>query len=65
LTPGYPVTPAIFLVLVVLLLVLIGMNNPWQALAGAAVVALGLPVFELMERRRQRRDPQPATGGVA
>jgi APA family basic amino acid/polyamine antiporter len=65
LTPGYPITPAIFLSLVLVLLVLIGMNNPWQALAGAAVVALGLPVFELMERRRQRRDPQPATGGVA
>jgi APA family basic amino acid/polyamine antiporter len=65
LTPGYPITPAIFLSLVVLLLVLIGMNNPWQALAGAAVVALGLPVFELMERRRHRRDPQTAPGSIA
>ncbi len=65
LTPGYPITPAIFLSLVVVLLVLIGMNNPWQALAGAAVVALGLPVFELMERRRHRRDPQTAPGSIA
>jgi APA family basic amino acid/polyamine antiporter len=64
LTPGYPVTPAIFLSLVVLLLVLIGMNNPRQALAGAAVVALGLPVYELMERRRQRRDPQAVPGSI-
>ena len=29
LTPGYPITPAIFLSLVLVLLVLIGMNNPW------------------------------------
>ncbi len=65
LTPGYPITPAIFLSLVLVLLVLIGMNNPWQALAGAAVVALGLPVFELMERRRHRRDPQTAPGSIA
>jgi APA family basic amino acid/polyamine antiporter len=55
LTPGYPITPAIFISIVVVLLVLIGMNNPWQALAGGAVVALGLPVYEVMERRRQRR----------
>jgi APA family basic amino acid/polyamine antiporter len=60
LTPGYPVTPAIFLSLVAVLLVLIGMNNPWQALAGGAVVALGLPVYEVMERRRQRRGTEPA-----
>jgi basic amino acid/polyamine antiporter, APA family len=65
LTPGYPITPAIFLSLVVVLLVLIGMNNPWQALAGAAVVALGLPVFELMERRRHRQGPQTARGSIA
>jgi len=65
LTPGYPVTPAIFLSLVLLLLVLIGMNNPWQALAGAAVVAAGLPVYELMERRRQRRQFQTAHGRIA
>jgi basic amino acid/polyamine antiporter, APA family len=65
LTPGYPVTPAIFLSLVALLLVLIGMNNPRQALAGAAVVALGLPVYEFMERRRQRREPQTVSGSIA
>ena len=65
LTPGYPITPAIFLSLVVLLLVLIGANNPRQALAGGVVVALGLPVYELMERRRQRRDSQPAPESFA
>jgi len=65
LTPGYPITPAIFLSLVVLLLLLIGMSNPWQALAGGAVVALGLPVYEVMERRRQRHGAEPVRGSIA
>jgi APA family basic amino acid/polyamine antiporter len=58
LTPGYPVTPAIFLAMIVLLLVLLGGGNPRQAFLGVAVVALGLPVYlfvfrnkRLMERR--------------
>ncbi|MGH7451152.1 MAG: APC family permease, partial [bacterium] len=37
-TPGYPVTPMIFLVLVSLLLILLDGNNPMQALLGMAVV---------------------------
>jgi basic amino acid/polyamine antiporter, APA family len=65
LTPGYPVTPAIFLTLVALLLVLIVANNPRQALAGAIVVALGLPVYEIVERRRQRGGPETAPGSLA
>jgi APA family basic amino acid/polyamine antiporter len=50
LTPGYPVTPVIFLVLILLLLVLLGSNNPAQALLGVGVVALGLPVYLLFFR---------------
>jgi APA family basic amino acid/polyamine antiporter len=46
--PGYPVTPAVFLLLLTGLLVLLAVNNPWQALLGAGVVALGLPVFHLV-----------------
>ena len=54
LTPGYPVTPAIFLSLVVLLLVLIGHAQPVAGIGGhGSSSPLGLPVFELMERRRQ------------
>jgi APA family basic amino acid/polyamine antiporter len=49
-TPGYPVTPLIFLVQVVALLALIMMNTPWQALLGCAVVLLGLPVYTFLER---------------
>ncbi len=49
-TVGYPVTPAIFLALVMLLLVLLAAHNPLQALAGAAIVALGLPVYAMIGR---------------
>jgi basic amino acid/polyamine antiporter, APA family len=52
MVPGYPVTPLIFLALVVLLLVLLVLNNPRQALAGAAVVLLGVPVYLVMIARR-------------
>ncbi len=52
LTPGYPVTPIIFLVLVVLLLVLLGSGNPQQSLLGVGIVALGAPVYYLFFRRK-------------
>jgi APA family basic amino acid/polyamine antiporter len=52
LAPGYPVTPMIFLTLVVILLVLLAGNNPMEALLGAVVVALGLPVYQFIVRKR-------------
>jgi APA family basic amino acid/polyamine antiporter len=45
LTPGYPLTPAVFLLLVGLLLVLLGFNSPKESAVGAGVVALGIPVY--------------------
>jgi APA family basic amino acid/polyamine antiporter len=51
-TPGYPLTPIVFLALIVLLLVLIGGNNPKQAFLGVAVVLLGLPFYLLVFRSR-------------
>jgi APA family basic amino acid/polyamine antiporter len=53
-TPGYPATPIIFLLLIVLLLFLLGGHNPKQALLGVGVVALGLPVYYLLFRGRTR-----------
>jgi len=50
--PGYPATPVLFLSLVIVLLVLIAGNDPKQALLGVGVVALGLPVYELVFRKR-------------
>ncbi|HKO59828.1 MAG TPA: amino acid permease, partial [Pyrinomonadaceae bacterium] len=51
-TPGYPVTPIIFLILLGLLLFLIGANRPEQAIKGVGVVALGLPVYYLLFHRK-------------
>jgi APA family basic amino acid/polyamine antiporter len=51
LTPGYPLTPIVFLVLVALMLVLVAMHNPRGALLGVVVVLTGLPVYELLRRR--------------
>lgn len=52
-TPGYPLTPIIFLLLISLLLFLLGGHNPLQACLGVGVVALGLPVYYLLFRDRQ------------
>jgi APA family basic amino acid/polyamine antiporter len=51
ITPGYPVTPLVFLVLIALLLFLLAGNNPIQAFAGVGVVLLGLPVYYLFFRK--------------
>jgi APA family basic amino acid/polyamine antiporter len=51
-TPGYPATPIIFLLLIALLLLLLAGNSPAQAFLGVAVVALGLPAYYLVVRRK-------------
>ena len=51
LAPGYPFTPIAFLLLIVILLVLIGVRSPREALFGALVLAAGLPVYEFFRRR--------------
>lgn len=52
LTPGYPVTPAVFLVMLLFMLILLGGDNPIRAFLGVAVVALGLPVYLFIFNRR-------------
>jgi len=53
LTPGYPATPIVFLVLIVVMLVLLAGNNPKQAFLGVAVVALGFPVYLFIFRNKR------------
>ena len=53
LTPGFPITPTVFLIMIVFMLVLLGSNNPKQAFLGVAVVALGLPVYLLVFRHKR------------
>jgi APA family basic amino acid/polyamine antiporter len=54
LTPGYPLTPIFFLLLVAVLLVLFVVDDPWQALRGTAVVAAGWPIYYFFFRGRKR-----------
>lgn len=61
LTPGYPVTPAIFLALLLVMLVLLFGDKPKQALLGVAVVSLGLPVYLFLfrDKRLVEKEGQP------
>jgi APA family basic amino acid/polyamine antiporter len=52
LTPLYPLTPIIYLVLSAGLLLLLAAGSPRQAFAGVLVVLLGLPVYYLVFRGR-------------
>jgi len=54
LTPGFPVTPVVFLALVVVLLSMLLVSRPLQALAGAAIVLAGVPVYSVITRRADR-----------
>lgn len=49
--PGYPVTPGLFILLTLVLLVLMGSNHPKQSFLGAGVVAMGLPVYYVFFHR--------------
>jgi APA family basic amino acid/polyamine antiporter len=51
-TPGYPVTPLVFLALVAVLLLVLAGHNPLQAGLGAGIVGLGAPVYFCVVRRR-------------
>jgi APA family basic amino acid/polyamine antiporter len=44
-TPGYPVTPVVFLLMIGALLFLLGSSSPKQSFLGVGVVALGIPVY--------------------
>ena len=50
-TPLYPLTPVVYIVMSAGLLFLLAAGSPRQALAGLGVVALGLPVYYLVFRR--------------
>jgi basic amino acid/polyamine antiporter, APA family len=53
LTPGYPVTPIVFLVMIALTLFLLGAGKPKQAFYGVAVTALGFPVYLFLFRSKR------------
>jgi basic amino acid/polyamine antiporter, APA family len=49
--PLYPLTPALFLASIVLVLALLAAGRPREAALGVGIVALGLPVYYLLRRR--------------
>lgn len=62
--PGYPILPGIFVLTAAYVVGSSAMSNPMNALIGAAIIALGVPVF-LWQRGRTRRSPTvwpPARG---
>ncbi len=56
--PGYPTTPALFVLLVAAVVVLIALARPLPALTGFALMLTGVPVYEVLARR------SPATRSV-
>jgi APA family basic amino acid/polyamine antiporter len=54
--PGAPWTPAIFLVMLLITLTLLGAGSPLQAALGVAVVVAGIPVYRLVCARPGVRD---------
>lgn len=52
LTPGYPATPAVFLILIAIMLVLLAMRSPREAALGSAVVLAGWPVYNWVISKR-------------
>src|SRR5262249_47501445 len=51
-TWGYPVIPAVFVLVTIALLVNTVITEPKQSLIGIAIVLLGLPVYGLLQRHR-------------
>ena len=51
--PGWPVTPLVFLGMLLVTLALLAASNPRQALLGTAVVAAGVPVYLVLIRKRR------------
>ena len=49
--PGYPWTPAAFVLLMSTVVALVAASRPRQALLGAFIVALGIPAYRLFARR--------------
>ena len=51
LTPAYPLPLAVFLILMSLLLALLALHSPREALLGSVVVLAGLPVYGALQRK--------------
>ncbi len=50
-TPGYPVVPALFVLVAVLIIGSVLWTNPWGSLTGLGLLALGVPAFFFWQRK--------------
>ena len=51
---GYPVMPALFVVIAAILTVSQFLERPVRSVVGLLIILLGLPIYSALERRRQR-----------
>jgi APA family basic amino acid/polyamine antiporter len=56
--PGWPLTPLVFVAMLLVTLALLGVSNPRQALFGLAVVAAGVPVYRFVVQPRRAHAPR-------
>lgn len=61
-SPGYPIGPALFVALVMTVVALVAMARPVQALAGFALVLLGLPARRVLLKRMPKMLEMPKRG---
>ena len=56
-TWGYPVVPALFVLVTIYLIIFTIKNAPLQSLIGLAIIAAGLPMYWYFVRANERREP--------
>ena len=54
LTPGYPLVPAVYVLVLLLLLVFAIIYKPWETFVGMAMTATGIPMYLWTTRKGQR-----------
>jgi basic amino acid/polyamine antiporter, APA family len=63
-TPGYPISPILFLISILVLIVLLVLGNPVQASIGLFVVALGVPVSGWVVAWRRSASTEPSSVSI-
>jgi basic amino acid/polyamine antiporter, APA family len=64
-TPGYPISPLLFLISILVLIILLVLGNPIQASIGLLVVALGIPISGWVVAWRRPASTEPSTVSVS
>jgi APA family basic amino acid/polyamine antiporter len=62
-TPGYPLTPAVYLTVTGLLTAAAFYQRPWVSLGAVLSILAGVPIYDLWQARERRRTPPKGTIG--